>query len=70
MRFIHFTVDNFNFTVNRNGLANYSYRIILAGLILVIRYDGPIIIKSEAIKVPAFNNRIYNQLNVMGTVAT
>jgi len=26
-----------NFTVNRNEFANYSYRIILAGLILVIR---------------------------------
>ena len=32
---------------------DYSYRIIVAGLILIIRYDGQIIIKSDAIKLPA-----------------
>jgi hypothetical protein len=46
---------------------NYSYRIIVAGSILVIRNEGPIIMSKEAIKVPAFKIAMMLQLNNTGT---
>ncbi|MPM98704.1 hypothetical protein SDC9_145892 [bioreactor metagenome] len=42
--------------------------MIVAGSIFVMRYEGPIIIRTEASSVPAFNKSINGQLNNMGTV--